>query len=321
MENKNKKFVIVCFTIFAIIMGFRSNDVGIDTRTYEFIFYDINTIGMLETHVEKGWILINRVVGYFCRDYYVFQIVYSMIYNLLSARFIYKSNNNVFVSVLVYLGLGMFSEAMNVQRQFLAIIIIANAYLELKENNRFRQCCLALSAIFIHTTSLLYIIIILIYKIKNKKIFYMIPFLFIPILLMYDKILSILFEYLPFYKGYFLNQSNLITAYGIWLLWSVIVIISLITIYSNIFNKEEGNYAIFSIIYVVCEIIGTKFNYFDRLGWYFIPFIIILLVVFGNKFSNKLKYIYYTGISLMFSVFYIYSIIQNKTLVYSTFFE
>ena len=73
-------------------------------------------------------------------------------------------------------------------------------------------------------------------------------------------------------------------------------------------TAETYLYAAFSLFYVASNIIGLSFNYFERLGCYFAPFVMITFERFGMQIKNTIiRRMYYCGLVVCFSIYFILS--------------
>lgn len=329
-DHNRKHYVFLTFFVLMFVMGFRDASVGVDTESYSrsfsvisqlpfhSIFENIDKIGL-----EPGWILINKLVSIVFNSYYVFQFLYSIVYCWLALKFIERTSNNLFVGVILFLGVGLYTGAFNVQRQYLAMMLLANGYLDLSENKVKKTFVSLIIATLIHKTSIVFLIALVIYSLRNNKfIMRIMPLVIVAVALSYRKIISIAQTYMPYYFNYYKNNKGNQTASGVWIIWIIIILIAIICLYGK--NSKYNDFkpiCIFSLAYVVCNIVGLYFNYFERLGWYFMPFVPVLFMEYGDKIlAYKYRLLYLTGVTICFAAYYLFSCYTGRDLQYSFWF-
>lgn len=324
-------FLFIVFSVFILIMGLRDVSVGVDTNTYSKHYSnilnsswkDIFLGNVASNTMEIGWNVWMKLCTYVSPYYLFFQIIYAIVYCWFSARFISKTSN-VFVSTVLFLGLGMFTGAFNIQRQYLAVIWLGNSYLAYREKKIKETVIYFLGAVLVHKLSICFILVYVIYALKDKeKLVKALPIVGIIVALNYKLIIALATVFVPAYHNYYTNEKAAPqTASGVWIIWGIIICISLYGIYSKkIRNQEYKIICIFSLGYVLCNIIGLQFNYFERIGLYFVSLLLLVFADFGlylkRIYSENIGRIYYTGLVGCYIVYYLLSCFTESALKYS----
>lgn len=342
--QKNKTpFLVVSFIAIIFVLGMRNETVGVDTKSYYAIFNKVSEIPFSEIlksyyylYIEVGYILLMKIVSFF-GNYYLFQIVIAFIACVLFAKFIYDNMYNYYFAVILFLGFDMFLFLANISRQMLAVALIANSWSCLNHEKKIKALIYFIIAGFIHTTAWLFVVIYFVHLIKNNRfIIRLLPVMGVIILFSYKRILNIMASIVPHYANYYGNKKTLLEAGFSTIIWILIVIISVILIVLNSKMSNQGVilserkkmlswtaetylYATFSIFYVISNIIGLSFNYFERLGCYFAPFVMITFERFGMQIRNViLRRLYYCAVVICFSIYFILST-KTKQYLYSFF--
>ncbi len=172
-DKKKKIFLGVVFVLMLFVMGFRDKSVGTDTILYCNIFkHNINlefSNMLLQNDSSFVYSLYNHALSFLTHDCSVIILFNSMIIIYLTLRFIYKSSDNVVISTLLFMLLYHFFHAMNISRQYIAVMIIANAYEYLKKNKCIKYALWVLVATLIHNTAIIALSMIPLAKLKNKR--------------------------------------------------------------------------------------------------------------------------------------------------------
>ena len=333
-KNRNT-FIVLSFIAIIYLLGMRDLNVGADTKSYCNMFDKVALTPFSEiikhyyfSYMEVGYIVLMKVVS-FLGNYLLFQIIISIITNILFFKFIKENFENYFVGVMLFLSLDVFFLLFNLSRQMLAVALVINCWSYLNHKKRVMALCFLVCAGFIHTTAWLFIGFFMVYFMKKCKLFIkLIPVIGITALFFYQEIIDIAYFILPHYANYYGNHKTIMEAGFAKIIWLIILVISLITIIKKIkiidiknnsvislndqralnWHIETYLYASFSLFYVVTNIIGLSFNYFERIGCYFVPFVTVTFERFGTQIKNPiLRRIYFNGIIICFSVYFILS--------------
>lgn len=336
-KNRNT-FIVLSFVAIIFLLGMRDLSVGADTKSYFNMFDKVALTPFSEiikhyyySYMEVGYIVLMKVVS-FLGNYLLFQIIISIITNILFFRFIKENFENYFLGVILFLSLDIFLLLFNLSRQMLAVALIVNCWSCLNHKKRVMAWLLFICAGLIHTTAWLFIGFFVVYFMKNCKFFIkLIPVVGIVVLFSYQEIINIASFILPHYANYYGNHKTIMEAGFVKIVWCIISAISLIIIikknkmintrgdvktslddqHSLNWHIETYLYASFSLFYVATNVIGLSFNYFERIGCYFVPFVTVIFERFGMQIKNPVvRRIYFSGVVICFSIYFI---LRTKT--------
>lgn len=336
--NTHKRlFLILFFGATACVMGLRSTFVGVDTKNYLEIYDTVSKVQWKDFFSlyqnEVLYYLLMKICYSIYPQFYLFNFLISAIINVLMALFIKNNINNYFFASSLYLFGGMFLYSMCIQRQMLAVMITANLWTLLKKKKRIASVILFCVAFLIHESVIVFLVAFIIYYFrKNIYILKLVPFIILIIALKFRKILEIISLFYRRFKNYYGNMQVVLQIGNVRYLWILIGLISLYMIYAgkkvrrklktntaqviNGINSLESNpeiYGIFSIIYIVCNVMGIFISYFERVGLYFMPFTLVLYEYFGNSIRKKnLRYMYFILLWVIYLFFFLLSIRSNQ---------
>ena len=309
MEQGINKAYMICFTLACVlVMGLRNINVGVDTWNYSHIFNsvvkhaterDIEYGGIPILVVEIGYAYFMKTCALICNNYFFFQLVYSIVFCGLMGNFIYKNSNDIILSTIVFLGLGLYLAAFNIQRQCLAIAILANMWQYLKVNKIIIPIILVAISSLIHTTSLLGLLIIAAYYLsKNKCMTWIMVSLMVLGIAFFDIFIELFFDSElanARYSNYLDNHKTVQTAGGAMVVWGIITLSSIWLILKD----KDHNYkfiALMSLLFIFFNVVGLKFNYLERIGLITSPYVLLLFPIVIQKIQNyKLRF--YTKIA------------------------
>jgi len=325
-ENENKKiFLFSTFFMLALIMGLRNYTVGRDTPTYKIIFEDLMHFPAWDiltdkvNSFEKGFAMLMRLSGEIYPSYYFFQMVVAFLYCFGMSKFIYDNFEDILTPFIIFLAL-MYFQAFNGTRQWFAVMITANSWTCLKNKRFFSSLFLSFLAISMHKTAILFFIAYVIYFVNNKKIFLqIIPVSMVVMAIFYKQILQIIAD-LGLYDIYMNNSQDRLPLGWSFLMWLILLAVAIFEIYCLKKTQPiERAEAVMSCWYNIAGILGLFFNYFDRTGWFFVPFIMLTIVSTEKYLLKNLQSIYLWGSRLCFFIFFILNMTGVSELAYSFF--
>ena len=286
-KTRDKLYLTIFFFICFIIIGMRGYDVGADTHGYATqYFYSVKEKGIFKGDIE---IIINClawVVLRFTDNYQWFLVLNAAIVCFLFAKFIYDNSSNLFLSVIVFVGM-FFVQSMNLMREWLALALGLNAYSMFKKRKWFYAFIFWILACFTHLTALAFVFIPLfnLFKNKNKSIIVVTVFCLV-LLVLKDYFLGFVVTLVPryndyVYHSYFVGEGGFnikdliffaILAFNIFLLF-----------FKSNFLKRINEYdlmiefATLMIVAITFSLVGQKYEIVHRIVYYYSAFIIISL--------------------------------------------
>lgn len=128
---------------------------------------------------------------------------------------------------------------------------------------------------------------------------------------------SVIYEHM--YNNYYSNQKEILEAGMVKIMWAIVTAISLYQIYfSRSKNRYYSVYAMASLIFVAANVIGLIFNYIERLGMYFVPFVILMLEDFGENFEGTwIRRLYWITSGTCFLAFFLITCMSSFQYHYS----
>ena len=352
-NTKIKVILLVLAVIPMLLVSALRYQVGTDYTKRYVENYRMLQKGIDVEDLEIGFKAIDYVCLFFTKDAYLLFIVTSLIILSIFFEVIYKKSSNSILSVIIFFLGGYFFATLNIIRQYISVAFILLGYQFLMSENKkkayigFVIC--AILAFFMHSSSIICFIIILLTKKNIMDARWVIP-LSILILILNKNIMVIL---TPIIKNTRFNVylTGKFTTGELSILQIVEnLIIYLAMYFSYYFEKKQGkeldkqgitllNIQGLALLLTVSGVIHTLFI---RMAIYFVAFQIISIPYFfsilqfntiTDKINKKLKknlktktveIIIYSGIVLGFSAMFIYTNIlnnDNEVLPYKTIFS
>lgn len=306
-ENKykiNKILFYLSAFILSITIGCRISGVGVDDKSYESIFNQINNNGFLDffmsTKMEPGYLILNQIIGIFTDNFQVFLYIASLIPIIFYYKAIEYERKNVNFFLVVFLfGTLMYLYFFGIMRLFIATSIAMFAIRYIFEKNTKKYIFFVLIAATFHYSALFMLLLIYFSTEKKEKPRSMSKFIICCSIMLPILIVIISTYIIPLLgQSKFENYTNLNTSgFGINLedLDKVPFLILAIILKKDI-DKLNGHD---SRIYITMYALATVVAIFSKIGsstivrlqWYFMFSICILLplivrAIIRTKFKN-----------------------------------
>lgn len=311
-NTKRIVFLTLAFSAMFFIMGFRTETVGTDTSLYCKIF-ELNFNFNLKSALLEGdftfiYSLYNKIVSLISTNRNAIIVGNSFLICFLTALFIYKNSKNVIFPTLFFITFYHFFSSMNIARQYIAVLLVANAFYFLKNRQLFKYIILCLMATLVHNTAIVSFILIPFFFIKLSKrniITYL--SIFSISLLFFDKILIIfssIFDHYDMYlNSHYLQQIGQNKKVIITFIYIIIAIITTGLLNSKKLSKEEKYELkllyLINFIAIILGIFSLKIMLISRIEIYFSIFIIILIPKVFNLLKDRIMY-YFLFTLIMF---------------------
>lgn len=352
-SRKNKIILLILAVVPMFFISAIRYNVGTDYEKRYVADYYTLLEGKNVGNLEIGFKAIDYLCLFFTKEPYLLFVITSLIILAIIFEVIYKKSSNRILSIIIFFLGGYFFATLNIIRQYISVAFILLGYQFLMSENKkkayigFVIC--AILAFFMHSSSIICFIIILLTKKNIMDARWVIP-LSILILILNKNIMVIL---TPIIKNTRFNVylTGKFTTGELSILQIVEnLIIYLAMYFSYYFEKKQGkeldeqgitllNIQGLALLFTVSGVIHTLFI---RMAIYFVAFQIISIPYFfsilqfntiTDKINKKLKknlktktveIIIYSCIVLGFSAMFIYTNIlnnDNEVLPYKTIFS
>ena len=352
-SRKNKIILLILAVVPMFFISAIRYNVGTDYEKRYVADYYTLLEGKNVGNLEIGFKAIDYLCLFFTKEPYLIFVITSLIILAIIFEVIYKKSSNRILSIIIFFLGGYFFATLNLIRQYISVAFILLGYQFLMSENKKKSyigfVICAILAFFMHSSSIICFIIILLTKKNIMDARWVIP-LSILILILNKNIMVIL---TPIIKNTRFNVylTGKFTTGELSILQIVEnLIIYLAMYFSYYFEKKQGkeldkqgitllNIQGLALLLTVSGVIHTLFI---RMAIYFVAFQIISIPYFfsilqfntitdkiNKKFKKNLKtktveIIIYSCIVLGFSAMFIYTNIlnnDNEVLPYKTIFS
>jgi len=316
LKNKNKIFLFITFLELFFLSGFRNWNIGNDTLNYVHTFIEtITFFDLLNSHMEKGYLLFNKFLGLFTENPQSILITTSFFILGITFYFIYKYSKFIFLSILLFVII-QFSATLNLVRQEMSLIIILLGFVFVIKRKFLYFLLFCLLAATFHRVAILAIVLYFVYplNIKMKNIITILVvtiFIFVFIAPFLDQV----FQILGRYKGYVgskLLGEEIKSASIMKTLVNFIIFMFCFISYFFIHNSKKYStefilrpqFLLLSSLLALCiQFISIRGIVLERLAMFFSVFDIISIPAFINCYSKNIR-ILLTIIIIAFFILY-----------------
>lgn len=169
--DTSKLVILFSASVLLLFMSCRSTNVGADTAQYTYGFkqisntslkelFDIRVIGLgggYELNFEYGYRLFNKLVSFFSTSGQTITIANSILILSLLFSLIKNESDDVFLSVWLYITLGIFQTQMNMARNAIAILFCYHGLKYIEEKKLSKYLFFVVLGTLFHTSSILFI--------------------------------------------------------------------------------------------------------------------------------------------------------------------
>lgn len=328
------KYRFITIITLVVFSTFKSLSVGYDTGAY-FNYYNVlsnREIELFKNHLanrfEFGYTYLNSFLAQINAPYRTLLFIISLFVSIVLVLFVNKVSPNKFMSIVLYIALGVFAQSLSANRQIIAMAFVLLAIMFLIDKKWIKACFMILFGSFFHVSALICLILVPLRYIRIK--WWMVAILFVcagVISFALPQILKLMekFTVVDFYSKYYvaskiyINPSNLInTLYSIGL---IAIFVIMFIGKSKILKFSDNNKAIYDyfvdifMFVAMFRIIGYFANMpelFNRLNMYFFLSLLILIPMFveGLKQNRKVYIIANISVYIIAILFmwYLYSV-------------
>lgn len=314
-----KCLIVFAFSSMLLISGLRY-EVGTDYREYVNIFTNIiNSDGWgVIGKIEPIFVIISKSIGIISSNPQWMFFITSLFIIYFIFKSVLKDVELYELAIFLFIAFGFYTSSFNIVRQWMAISIILYGYVFLRYKNKKKFFCCLLVGVLCHYSAIIVLLVYPIIKRMRRNItrlciigfgaFFFVNSNFIIRIL--QNICSNV-EMLNKYTRYLNIKENIGGSVFVMPMFCLLTFFLYIIImkYKRIHNIEI--YINILVIGFFFSILGQKIMIFNRLQFYFVIILTIVIPKMINNLNKKEKAILYYLCLLMGSLFYIYTLINN----------
>lgn len=292
-QHKMKMFVFIAIVFWTLLVGLRSQSMGNDLGAYLPSFERIsrcswNKILNLNLYnYESGYVVFNKLIGTVWNNKQFFLFICAVCSIVPFGYFIYRYSSDPLFSLIIYMGLPIMLAPFSALRQGIALAITVMSFKYIKEKKVFKFLILVLLASLFHSSALVFLIAYPLFWIKFHPVSRVLSVAVIPVVYIFRNPIFAIVSKL--FKENAVPDDN--GAFTLFIIFTLIYVFCIL--FSNKENQEINGYL--NLFWSVCLIqaMGGVYSIVLRVGYYFMPYLMLLLPeVFSNqisKFSKKYK--------------------------------
>ena len=323
-EYYRKRYVIFTFGAIILMLGLRAEFMGEDLLKglnpgYLPTFEDIAAHpwsdvlgGKTWYNYERGYTIFNKVVGIFSTNHQVFLFICALISVAPIAYVIYKHSYNLFLSVIVFMGLPTFVVEFSTLRQAIAMSITFLALHFVIEHKPWIFVILILLASTFHGSAILCLLCYPVFYYRNTRKSIIVNIFILAAIFVLRK---------PLYYAFCMIAYGSVTtddAGAINLLIFFVAIYLFCALFMDIDNKMSNGFLNLFWFSCVFQIISNVFMEVTRQGYYFnLALIILLPEVFKDMKRSTKPWVRYLSMTLLVLFFIAFGYFELATTEWS----
>lgn len=311
--DKNKFFAFLSCAHLGLLMALRGASVGTDTQLYSRLYEQIARSENMFSVIKSApiYVVYNKAVSLITNETQWIVVFNALVIMIGIGVFIYKNSSNAVMSIYFYITLYFYFKSFNISRQFIAVVLVANSYYFLKNNNIRKYLILIFAAIFIHNTAVVGLILFPLKLVKwtNIKIYFLAIATTIA-MMSFDKLLLIFLRIFPRYKMYLINSTTSISDVSqgkkilVTFFYLAIVVLCMFYLTYKKQNELTNELYFLTAIMTIAVVIGIVFYnniLISRIEIYFSLFIIIYIPLV-IKLVGKSKLFWYCSFMVITAI-------------------
>ena len=315
-ELRNRLIVGSFFLIWLTLLILRKETVGIDLVNYHSWFLSASRMSMgeifsraFQTNYELGYNLLSKFVSLFTHDFRV-MIIITAILSLVPVWLLYRENaeQNAYLSIVIFLGLGLFSIYFSAIRQVLAIAFVYPAYTFTKKRKLLLFLLTVFLTFFIHHSAIIMLLMYPVYHLRLRN--YTSLLLIVPVIVLVYIFRVPVFRFLSrfigeFYQGV-IAETGAITVF---LLLNIFLIYSFFLPNNTLLDEETIGLRNILFMATVLQIFTGINLVAMRMNYYFLILVPLLIPRIMNRPAEKNRKLAELSLLIMavfFSAFYFY---------------
>lgn len=315
-EKKNKFVLFFFFVTLTILVMFRHESIGNDTRNYIYYFSNFSKMDWTKVgsdSLEFGFSYFNKIISLFSTEPLFFLAVTAIAVSIM----IYPTYKRLCIdpslTIVLFCIMSTFVMMFSGIRQMLAVGIGFIAY-EFTRNKKLIPFILAvLLAITFHTSAFMLAFMYPLYhaKITKKWLYVVVPVLMI--VLVFNRpifsVLSLIIEQFTSYEGSVSSTG----AYTMLILFGVFAVFAFVIPDDSLLDDETIGLRNFLLLSIVIQMFAPLHNLAMRMNYYYIIFIPLLLPKIIKCRSERWKQVAVAGRHAMVIFFLVYFFINANS--------
>ncbi len=314
-QKKNNRAIAFFFLFLTILVAFRHESVGNDTRNYIYFFEKFSEMPWSELgheSIEWGFSLFNKIISLFSNDYRVFIAVTA----ILAFAMIYPTYKRMCLdpslTVVLYCTMSTFVMMFSGIRQMIAIAIGFLAYEFTRKKKLIFFIIAVCVAMTIHSSAFMLFFMYPLFhaKITKKWLLFVVPAL--SVIFLFNRQI---FAALNLLISRFTRFESTITSTGAFtmlLLFVIFTVFSFVIPDDSKIDQETIGLRNFLLLSLVIQMFAPLHNLAMRMNYYYIIFIPLLLPKIIRNRSERWSQVAIVGRNVMVIFFLIYFFYNAK---------
>lgn len=307
------------FFVFAVL-ALRHQSMGIDlgyySRYHTGYLDSFDVLGSLPwgqilttksyLNYEYGYILLNKLVGSIWTERQFFMAVCAFLSVYPIAKITAEKSESPVMSCIIYLALPAFEILFSGLRQGIAVGICFWTTHYIQKKKPFHFLLAVLIACLFHKATFVFLLAYPLYHLKVSRTFRLVSILLIPVVFLFRvqlfRVLSMLFK-----QNAVMDNNG---AVNLMILFSGIYAICALFVREE--NAQENGYLNLFFVCCITQVFGNIYSTALRVGYYFIPYAILLIPGIVAKMEPRLRIVARLAVVVFFVAFGLFRLYNSS---------
>lgn len=293
---RNRLVLASFFLIWLVLLCFRKESVGVDTNNYHLLFNTVSKMSFndifakaFRMEIEFAYYFLLKLLTLITSDFRVI-IVFHALASLIPLWFLYRNNalQNSYLTIVIFLSLGLFGIYFSAFRQVLAMTFMVPAYYFTRNKKLLLFLLMVLLAFNFHHSAIIMALLYPIYHLNlrfNTSLLIVVPF----IVLVYFFREPIFSWLSAFFGSMYTGTIKSTGAIMVFLLLAIFSVFCYIMPSGEFLDKDTVGLRNLLLLCTVLQIFAGINTLAMRLNYYYLIFVPILIprIINSSRESNR----------------------------------
>lgn len=308
-QKKNQHALTFFFVMYTILVAFRHEGIGNDTRSYMkyYLAYEQLDWSMIgNVAIERGYVLYNKIISLISGDPRFFLVVAAVTVSAMIYPTYRRLGTDTALTIVLFGTISTFVMSFSGIRQMLAIAIGFIAYEATRKRKLLVFALAVAAAVSVHTSAFMLAFMYPLYhaKITKKWLYAIVPLLAV-VFVYNEPIFAVLGEVLERYTEYDAEITST-GAYTMLILFLMFTVIAFLFPNEEKLDEEVLGMRNFLLLSVIIQMFAPLHNLAMRMNYYYIIFIPLLIPKIIEVRSRRWNQIAVLGRHVMVAFFLLY---------------
>lgn len=324
-EKRKRLYLILIFSIIAILFSLRHSDIGKDTKLFFAAYRQIaalNWSSFNNTRFEYGFFIMCKLLSCFSPNAQLLVMFTGCLICYAFAKYIYYNSSDVVFSTYLFITFDFIGSTMNLMRQSVALSIVLLGFNYLKEKKHLHFSFIVILASFFHISALCCFVLIIFARFNVKRVILISTAVFFVSIPLLKTLLQYILDKIGRYQRYLTSDWDALEDVRGFVIIYLLIIIAILICGHFVIDRNNPrlakiNFDLLETIVITSmsiRLIALNFYIFGRIEPLFKFSMLAWIPLIPSWIKNtKLRAVILCGLFGCFLIFFIFRIVYNRS--------